>query len=155
MSEKYKTKKCRQFYTKGWCPYGQRCQFMHDEVKYRTAETSPDIKPSQDYSKILEAVEDHWNIEEELPQPKDKAVIRPRLQAFEKLSNNSLPDLILEYDASDTGTATISTTSRHIACVGDDDDKEDGKDDKKEFAAFKETEKDNQTGRTRFYSFYT
>lgn len=150
MSEKYKTKRCRQFYSKGWCPYGQRCQFLHDEakdLKYRTAETSPDIKPSQDYLKILEAVEDFWNLEEELPHPKEeKPVFRARLQAFEKITVLSQPDMVLEFNVSETDQPDDDRP---------DDPHEKGDDDKKEFLAFKETEKDNQTGRTRFYSFYT
>ena len=26
---KYKTKMCKKFQTNGYCPYGQRCMFMH------------------------------------------------------------------------------------------------------------------------------
>ena len=27
----YKTKKCKQFFENGYCPYGSRCQFLHNE----------------------------------------------------------------------------------------------------------------------------
>ena len=30
----YKTKKCNQFYTIGYCPYGNRCQFKHSQNEY-------------------------------------------------------------------------------------------------------------------------
>jgi hypothetical protein len=30
----YKSKKCDQFFTKGFCPYGSRCQYLHNENSY-------------------------------------------------------------------------------------------------------------------------
>ena len=29
----YKTRPCRQFFLKGYCPYGYRCQYLHSETK--------------------------------------------------------------------------------------------------------------------------
>jgi len=29
---KYKTKPCKQYHQTGYCPYGQRCQYLHKEA---------------------------------------------------------------------------------------------------------------------------
>jgi butyrate response factor 1 len=31
VASNYKTKKCKQFFDAGYCPYGSRCQFKHAE----------------------------------------------------------------------------------------------------------------------------
>jgi hypothetical protein len=31
-SNKYKTKRCKQFYAQGFCVYGPRCQFIHEKL---------------------------------------------------------------------------------------------------------------------------
>ena len=30
----YKTRPCQQFFEKGYCYYGNRCQYLHSELKY-------------------------------------------------------------------------------------------------------------------------
>ena len=48
---KYKTTLCQQFFNKGYCNYGPRCQFLHREP-------SPAVCPkiSIDYKKIVEGM---------------------------------------------------------------------------------------------------
>ena len=48
---KYKTTLCQQFFSKGYCNYGPRCQFLHKEPN---PTTSPKI--SIDYKKIVEGM---------------------------------------------------------------------------------------------------
>ena len=42
VSNLYKTKLCKKYSTNGYCPYGMRCQFIHD-----MSETRPDAVPQQ------------------------------------------------------------------------------------------------------------
>ena len=32
-NEKYKSKKCKQFHERQYCPYGSRCLFRHDDLE--------------------------------------------------------------------------------------------------------------------------
>ena len=52
-SSNYKTKKCKQFHEKGYCQYGNRCQFKHRDISEDTAANSPIVssrKNSQEAS---------------------------------------------------------------------------------------------------------
>jgi len=47
----YKTKLCKKFSTNGYCPYGMRCQFIHDvaemnpaAMKVEVLESSPAVQ---------------------------------------------------------------------------------------------------------------
>lgn len=40
-SSNYRTKKCKQFHEKGYCQYGNRCQFKHRDLSQDTAANSP------------------------------------------------------------------------------------------------------------------
>ena len=33
LHEKYKTRPCNRYFSEGFCPYGIRCQYIHDELK--------------------------------------------------------------------------------------------------------------------------
>jgi hypothetical protein len=33
--DKYKSKECKQFHEKAFCPYGKRCQFRHEERDFK------------------------------------------------------------------------------------------------------------------------
>jgi hypothetical protein len=38
VSNNYKTKLCKKYSTNGYCPYGMRCQFIHDISETRANE---------------------------------------------------------------------------------------------------------------------
>jgi hypothetical protein len=44
ISDKYKTKLCKNFHEKGSCAYGKRCQFIHNNSKLKK------IKPTKIYN---------------------------------------------------------------------------------------------------------
>jgi hypothetical protein len=37
----YKTKMCKKYSTNGYCPYGMRCQFIHDQSGTPVPEVAP------------------------------------------------------------------------------------------------------------------
>lgn len=40
----YKTKLCKKFSANGYCPYGMRCQFIHDFAEPATAQQKPKVE---------------------------------------------------------------------------------------------------------------
>lgn len=34
MNINYKTRPCKQYFLAGYCPYGYRCQYLHNETKF-------------------------------------------------------------------------------------------------------------------------
>ena len=64
----YKTKLCKQFFSEGYCPYGQRCQFSHR-------------KKDISYIHILKQI-----IKNKKISKKNKKV--PRLDVFQNITKN-------------------------------------------------------------------
>lgn len=58
LTSQYKTKFCKKYLANGYCPYGQRCLFIHDQK-----EQQPNKNPSKTASEKLEIV----------PKPKEDA----------------------------------------------------------------------------------
>jgi Zinc finger C-x8-C-x5-C-x3-H type (and similar)/CCCH-type zinc finger len=48
----YKTKKCKQFHEKGYCQYGNRCQFKHRDLSQETAADSPNSTPRDQFKEV-------------------------------------------------------------------------------------------------------
>ena len=77
----YRTKKCTQFFEKGYCPYGNRCQFAH-QLKTNIINNPYDEK--MPYTKILEIMSKVENIENI-----KKLVDKPRLPIFKEMCKES------------------------------------------------------------------
>ena len=63
LSKNYKRKPCKQFFSQGYCTYGERCQFAHNEVK--TASHSADSSFSEPSPRqrlpVFVDLESRWN----------------------------------------------------------------------------------------------
>jgi hypothetical protein len=71
-SSNYKTKKCKQFFENGFCPYGSRCQFLHrDEEKTQFS-----------YRNLLRVIEE---------KGESKIDHSKRLKIFEKICSEKRP----------------------------------------------------------------
>lgn len=46
----YKTKMCKKYSTNGYCPYGMRCQFIHEVAEPHKQAQQPEVK--KDVSKV-------------------------------------------------------------------------------------------------------
>ena len=66
----YKKKLCKQFFCKGYCPYGQRCQFSHK-------------KKNISYINILKLIANNKKISK-------KIIKAPRLDIFKNLTSNKI-----------------------------------------------------------------
>lgn len=49
ISSQYKTKYCKKYLANGYCPYGQRCLFIHDQ---KEAHKQPPITPKAVIEKL-------------------------------------------------------------------------------------------------------
>jgi len=115
VSTKYKTKRCRQYHSTGACPYGKRCQFIHEEAETPSTAMSPKSatdyihepqihiaqqqqqqpktievkKPSNlGYIQPLNFLENPWDLSTE---DETKPVLRKRLPAFQRITTTTLP----------------------------------------------------------------
>lgn len=83
----YKTKRCKQFFELGYCPYGSRCQFLHRESP-RSSSSSlfmPSMMPNFSYLKTFsDLANPNTTIENYLNDEKIRS--RPRLKTFENLA---------------------------------------------------------------------
>ena len=55
----YKTLKCRHFQEKGWCQYGPRCQFLHNEKRSSTIDTK------LSYEQVWRIMDDTFQLKED------------------------------------------------------------------------------------------
>jgi hypothetical protein len=65
----YKTKQCRKFVTSGYCPYGQRCQFIHgksETAKVENRKPVVDTTINNNSSKLTTQAKDTSNYTEML-----------------------------------------------------------------------------------------
>ena len=86
INSNYKTKPCKQFFEEGYCSYGTRCQFSHKKEDYNEFHH---IEPKKKivYNKIMSDLLNNG-------QADINAIIRPRLNVFEKIVTCSLNDTI-------------------------------------------------------------
>jgi hypothetical protein len=85
VTNNYKTKRCKQFFESGYCPYGSRCQFLHREyflIYLRSPKSSTKFCPQFSYTKTITDLINSVNSESIL---NDEKVTRPRLKTFESL----------------------------------------------------------------------
>ena len=86
----YRTVKCRHFQEKGWCQYGPRCQFMHNDPQgnFKSIKISYDqlMRSMQDSFKISVSNGVEENIEDFLQARSNiEANALPKLDIFKKL----------------------------------------------------------------------
>ena len=55
VSANYKTKLCKKFSATGYCPYGMRCQFIHD-----ISDATPDVAAQLKKKPFIPAVKKTW-----------------------------------------------------------------------------------------------
>jgi len=53
----YKTKLCKKYSTNGYCPYGMRCQFIH-EMPQEKQVNAPEFKPANQQQTSVQKSED-------------------------------------------------------------------------------------------------
>ena len=78
----YKKERCKSFYKKGYCPYGYRCQFQHDERKLR------DISISFFYFQLFLYKYFGFRKYNRFFFEKNSSLYKRRLPIFESLTHN-------------------------------------------------------------------
>ena len=88
----YRTKKCKQFFENGFCPYGNRCQFAH-ALRSNVINNSKH-KDELSYKKIIEILNDENN------NNNNEMILfnKPRLAIFESIIKNvnNIPSTLKE-----------------------------------------------------------
>ena len=82
----YKKEKCKSFYERGCCPYGSRCQFQHDERKFK------DINISYFYLQLFFLKYFGFFKSKRCYFEKNTSLINKRLPVFESLTHNFISE---------------------------------------------------------------
>lgn len=53
VSAQYKTKECKKYAQTGYCPYGQRCQFIHGPKDQPVQQASQAPQTQKDQSQVV------------------------------------------------------------------------------------------------------
>lgn len=104
----YKTKPCKQYFFQGYCPYGYRCQYMHNEIKKSEEKTkefcdflSKAFQDKQIYINFLTKKNENarLNLKKfenliKLDESREQipSILRKRLPIFTKFSQHDKPN---------------------------------------------------------------
>jgi len=86
---KYKTKPCKQYHQTGYCPYGQRCQYLHKEAIQPNVFCNPAegrFKPNPQIYDTLHEVNRLCSTDVDLKTIFERFPKRSRLDVFSKIA---------------------------------------------------------------------